>query len=260
VIRKILLLFTIFVSVPALAETSPPAGWSIAVGAGMRAGPRDEIGADFQVRPEPIFDIDWNNRFFLSSTDGIGWNFAGPGKLRFGVFGFYTEGRRQIAQTRALGLNSFGGEVQGGLFAEYTATPFGKAVPLAFGGRVSRDITSRPGNYAELYIANSTDLTWFLSQDVRLALHATDGTVARRIFGVSPRASAMTGLPLFTPDAGPKDLTLQYALTLGISEHWGVVGAVELRTLLDDARESPFVRTRGRADQAAFHLGLVRKF
>lgn len=256
-----LLVPALLLAVPARAAAPEQAGWSVALGAGLRAGPRDEIGTGFRVRPEPIFDIDWDNRFFASSTDGVGWNFGGPGPLRFGVFGFYTEGRRQIAQTRALGLNSFGGEIQGGLFAEYTATPFGKSVPLAFGARLSRDITgSHPGNYAELYVANETELTYFLSQNVRLALHATDGTVARRIFGVSQRAATLTGLRPFTPDAGPKDVTLQYALTLGLAEDLGLVGAVELRTLLDDARESPFVRSRGRKDQAAFHLGLVKKF
>ena len=64
-------------------------------------------------------------------------------------------------------------------------------------------------------------------------------------FGVTPAESAETGLPVFSPKAGWKDVSPALAAEYKFSDHWSTVASVQYVYLLNDAYVSPVPRTRG---------------
>lgn len=87
---------------------------------------------------------------------------------------------------------------------------------------------------------------------------------ARTYFGVTPAGSVASGLPVFTPRAGWKDVTFS---TLGMVSITGdltgglqLMGGVSYRRLLNDAAASPVTSQAGSADQWTGLAGLAYTF
>ncbi|MGD8326993.1 MAG: MipA/OmpV family protein, partial [Sphingomonadales bacterium] len=72
--------------------------------------------------------------------------------------------------------------------------------------------------------------------------------------------SANTGLAIYTPGGGFRDVTLRGVARYDLSEHWRISGILQLSRLVGDAQDSPLVQERGSADQALVGAALFYKF
>jgi MipA family protein len=96
------------------------------------------------------------------------------------------------------------------------------------------------------------------------ATHA-DGNYTRSEFGVTAAGATASGLPVFTPSGGWKDvganLILAYDLSGDVRDGgWSLFGLTSYSRLLEDAARSPIVRLRGDRDQWFLAAGLAYTF
>ncbi|MCW4462196.1 MipA/OmpV family protein [Sphingomonas sp. BT-65] len=87
---------------------------------------------------------------------------------------------------------------------------------------------------------------------------------ARTYFGVTPAGSVASGLPVFTPEGGQKDITVgglfTYALTGDLTKGLALVTGVSYRKLLGDFADSPIVAIAGSRHNWTFGAGLALTF
>ena len=79
-------------------------------------------------------------------------------------------------------------------------------------------------------------------------------------FGVTEASSLTSGLPIFDPNAGFKDIQLDVFGILSFSERYGIFGRFGYSRLIGDAADSPIVRQAGNADQIFLGTGLFWNF
>jgi outer membrane protein len=63
-------------------------------------------------------------------------------------------------------------------------------------------------------------------------------------FGVTPEQSARSGLPVYEPHLGLRDLSLALALKAELGHHWVVIGGPGYTRMLGPAARSPLVQRR----------------
>lgn len=87
---------------------------------------------------------------------------------------------------------------------------------------------------------------------------------ARTYFGVTPAGSVASGLPVFTPEGGQKDITFgglfTYALTGDLTKGLALVTGVTYKKLLGDFADSPLVAIAGSRHNWTFGAGLALTF
>ncbi|WP_423606532.1 MipA/OmpV family protein [Sphingomonas sp. MS122] len=87
---------------------------------------------------------------------------------------------------------------------------------------------------------------------------------ARTYFGVTPAGSVASGLPVFTPEGGQKDITFgglfTYALTGDLTKGLALVSGFTYKKLLGDFADSPLVSIAGSRHNWTFGAGLALTF
>lgn len=96
------------------------------------------------------------------------------------------------------------------------------------------------------YVLRDRD-KWLLSFGPRLTV--ASGRFARTYFGVTPREAAATGVPAYSPDAGPTAAGAVVGLRRQLSRRWGVLAYAKYDRLLGDAASSPVVDRFGSRNQ-----------
>ncbi|HEY0621746.1 MipA/OmpV family protein [Sphingomonas sp.] len=107
-----------------------------------------------------------------------------------------------------------------------------------------------------------------LSTKALVGLFATAEIVeddyARTYFGVTPAGSAASGLPVFTPKGGQKNIAFggmfTYALTGDLTKGLALVTGFNYSKLLGDFADSPLVSIAGSRHQWTFGAGLALTF
>jgi MipA family protein len=84
-------------------------------------------------------------------------------------------------------------------------------------------------------------------------------TYAGSFFGVTPAASAASGLAAFDTGSGLKDVGLTLIGNYEVTETWSVTGIAGYTRLLGDAAASPIVSERGSPNQLFGGLGISYK-
>lgn len=94
---------------------------------------------------------------------------------------------------------------------------------------------------------------------VRIGTTIASQDFMQTYFGVTPVQSrnSRAGLPVFTPDAGVKDVFIAVGGSLGLGERWLLKGGARYGRLLGDAADSPIVETE---NQLSGTVGLGYRF
>ncbi len=124
------------------------------------------------------------------------------------------------------------------------------------------DFLTDIGNEHDGYTISGNVRGWYpLSQmfDAGLGftmVYASDNYM-KTYFGVSPKDSARSGLPVFDADSGVKDIRINPVLVMHLNTNWHVAAGIQYRRLLGDADDSPVVDKRGSSNQWISGLGLA---
>lgn len=173
-------------------------------------------------------------------------------RLEFGPLAGYRFGRDEDDASRLRGLGDIDGGLVVGGFAAYRRGPFAVAASYHHqatgndtGGlvRIAAEYISRP--YAGLKL--TTDVgTNYASDDYMTSF-----------FGVGAPQSLASGLPVYRPSDGFKDVYAGVTAAIDLDEHWSLMLIGRYAHLIGDAADSPIVESES---QLFGGLGVAYKF
>lgn len=272
---------------PATAESAPAPGATqeqaeaaeegrarLTIGAGVAWIPDYEGSDDKRFTPLPAangtvagmsFTLLGNRASLdlIPDREGQGWNFQlGP----VAVLNLNRTNRDAIEdpRVRALGEIDTAVEVGGyvgigktGLIHDYDT--------LSISASYRHDVT---GIHKTGIITPSINYTTPLSTKALVGVFASAEIVqdryARTYFGVTPAGSVASGLPVFTPDGGQKDISFgglfTYALTGNLTKGLALVTGFNYRKLVNDFADSPLVSIAGNRHNWTVGAGLALTF
>jgi outer membrane protein len=212
-----------------------------------------------RIGPFPYVDIRglFDDRVFVSITNGIGLKVLNDGPVKAGVTVNYSGGRTSSDDPRLKGLPDVGGAAQAGGFITCSFRPF------AFEAQVGRRLGSKPGTTVQLdgsvsaallpqfHVSLSADLTW------------ADSGYQKTFFGVTAAEAAQAtskGNPLtaYTPGSGLTMASLTAAAVFQLREDWELIARISLQDLVGTpARNSPLTQ---RTFQTVLAFGAIYNF
>lgn len=180
---------------------------------------------------------------------------VGGGNLRFGPTVSVDFGREQDRSPDLRGLGDVDTSLEVGAFVAYTQGP------MRLRARARHDIIDGHGGGTLRFDAAYTILQ---AAPVALGVNVTStwatGNYMRSYFGVTPAQSAASGLAVYDPGSGFKDVGAEVNANYIFASQWAVVANVGYKRLIGGAADSPLVRQRGSANQLAFQTFLVYSF
>lgn len=212
------------------------------------------IAVSFRYRD--LIEIDNNeikvtalSRLFGTSTN------VGGGKFRFGPLLSVDFGRKAKHSNDLTGLGNVGTSIELGAFVGYAYGPVRARL------KARHDVAS--GHSGALVKA---DMSLALYRDERLSIGSNLSTTwasskyMSSNFGINTAQSVASGLAVFAPGSGIRDVSLSAGGSYTITPQISVIANAGYSRLLDGAKKSPLVRLRGSADQFSLSSYLVYSF
>lgn len=240
-------------SLPAAAQNFEQSDFKIFLGAGAFVTP-DYLGSDeSELALSPDVEVTWQDRFFLSSRDGLGVYMMNSPGILFGV-GLSPEwGRDEDSNSRLTGLGDVDPGINVNIFADVPVRPFilHAGVQQEFAGGHGGTLI----NGAVSYTQPVTD---------QLAFTLTPSTTwaskeyLRSYYGVNAAQSSASGYAV-NPinEDGFRDVSLGGKINYAVTPNWNVYGAATWMHLMGDAADSAITRDE---DQFFFGAGLGWRF
>jgi len=188
-----------------------------------------------------------------SSETGLTGPLYRTSKFAFGFGASINRGRTVAEEDAQLGLKDVRGTILGRMRIRYNFTPDFALTALLVG-----DLLGRQGGL-ELPIG----LGWrrllrpglLLSTDIGMTFASAKSLDNN--YGIGPREQAASGLPLYQPHAGLREVAGSIGLVGEPSEHWVWVARLSLVKLVGPAADSPIVR---QSYQPALLIGAAYRF
>lgn len=225
--------------------------WMINLGAGGVYAPDYEGSDRNRARAFPFVRIAYKDVFEFNGRElRVPLMHTRDDSFTVGFLGQW-KGRRKESDNRPdlTGLGDIGPAIELGGFVRWQLRY------LWLGMTVAQDVAGAHKGY-EINWAMGTKLP--LTRSLRVTIGA-DATYAsrkymERYFGITQTQYYYSGLPVYSADAGFKDVGVNAGLTLALTEHWSLSGGGRYARLLNDAADSPLVRERGSANQYSSYL------
>lgn len=206
--------------------------------------PGDEPSAYSQIR----------KRVNFRGLDDIRIRVLGGERFQVGAVTGYITKRDQDDGDLLRGL----GDIDGGLVAgAYSAFTFGAfTVDAAILEKVTGDDAGPEYRFG---IETTRQINERTSIGVRVGTTIASQDYMQTYFGVTPAQSrnSRAGLPVFTPDAGVKDVFVAVGGSMDLSDRWLLKAGARYGRLLGDAADSPVIETE---NQVSGTIGLGYRF
>jgi len=235
------------------AEEKTVPGWSVSLGAGAVLSPKFQGAKSTNVTPIPSIDVKYSNIFFVSQSQGIGFNVLRLGGLTVGPLASFDLGRSVSDQRAALhGLHNVPLTIDLGGFARYEFGPYATAQV-----RLLQGIDGHKGAVAKAsFDLNAPPLLntrLFLSAGPQFAYENRD--YAHAFFGITHADSLKSGYKAFSPQ-NAETAGFGASATYRVTEKITTTAFGDYGRLMGDAAKSPLVTGKyGSRDQ--FTTGLV---
>jgi MipA family protein len=210
------------------------------VGAVVISAP-DYMGSDERrVLVLPSIDYQWKNGWFAGLTNGIGYQFASRPDLQFGLRVTADLGRDESRSSALAGMGDINPRPEAGVFFNVLPT---REVFLTSSLRYGAG-NDRNGLQLDLGagVARQLGAQWRAALGV--AATWADADYMQAFFGVTPQQAAASGHAAYGAGSGFRDVRFNASLTHFIDARWSVTGALTVRSLQGDARDSPIVFER----------------
>lgn len=236
---------------PRAEPAPPPRAWDAAVGLALSYGPNHAGAAGSGAGLAPAFHLRWGRwslsdgggsafarRREASPSGGLGVEIGGGPRWRATLSLRQDSGRRESADPGLAGL----GDVRSTLRAR-AALSYRWADGWRLGASWAVDALGRDGGglgelslSREIPFGPQTTLSWSASAGFADARHL------RTWYGVDAAQSARSGLPVYTPGAGWRDLRAGVGLRRDLGHHWVWIAGIGVTHLIGPAADSPIVR------------------
>ena len=237
---------------------------TLKLGIGAGVAPDHEGSDEYRVVPFPSFS--WETDLFTLRTRGPGLEADFVPSKAFGLGPILRDdfGRDDVDDAVVSLLPDVEGSLEAGGFAEI-AFPVGQFVngPVLATARVEATQGLGDDGHGGLEAKGSVGLLVPgepLTVGANLSVTWADEDYMRSFFGVTAAGAAASGLPVYTPDAGIKDVGASLFASYDLTEAWAVTAVASYTRLLGDAADSPIVTQRGSENQFFGGLGFTYTF
>ncbi len=240
-----LAVLTAVAAVPAAAQSgSDPFGlfgdrWQ--VGGLVYVSPKFEGAKSYQVTGFPFVapaGLGDNGIVQIKGADDVRFRVLQFGNLELGPLAGYRFGRDEDDSTRLIGTGDIDGGFVLGAFATYRTGPL--ALSVSYHHQATGDDTGG-------LVRFSAEAVTRLSPTVKLTSsigtnYATDDYMTA-FFGVNAAQHTASGLPVYNPSAGFKDVYIGATAAIDLNDRWTLMLIGRYAHLVGDAADSPIVET-----------------
>lgn len=215
------------------ASAQDPSSDRTVVGVAAIYAPARQGGDDYRLMPFPAIDLKYG-RFFASGRKGVGVTVLDGPAVNIGAAVTYVPGyRRRDAPT---GI----GRLSGGAGARIAADIRAGMVLASLGATkaLSGDVD---GALIDVGLALPIRVSERLSLAPGVSATWADAKYNQAYFGVNPAQSAASGLPIFRPGGGIKDVSASLSASWRLNERASLGATASLSKLVGDAEDSPMV-------------------
>jgi MipA family protein len=188
----------------------------------------------------PSIDYQWKNGWFAGLSNGIGYQLPSRPDLQFGLRVTADLGREESRSSALAGMGDINPRPEVGVFFNLLPTP---EVFLTSSLRYGAG-NDRNGLQIDLGAGYARQLGAQWRAVVGVAATWVNADYMQAFFGVTPQQAASSGYAAYSAGSGFRDLRLNASLTYFIDARWSVTGALTVRSLQGDARDSPIVFER----------------
>ncbi len=229
--------------------------WDITLGGGVFYGPTYEGADSLRPTPIPYFDFEWNNRFSLSSDDGLHFAFVKWKDLSFGLAGNLRLPRKPSDDSALHHLSRVGWAVEAGGYIDYN--PPGFDISL----EARHDIAGgHGGTVVEFNARGQLPIGKAAYVEFGPNLNWASKNYMQSYFGITPSQSARSGFNVFRPGGGFKDVGFTVDGGYKINPYWRLLVEATYSRLLDTVTDSPLIREKGDPNQYSFSVVLAYHF
>lgn len=217
--------------------------WRTVVGAAVEVQPVYNGSAAYRVEGGPAVNVQYRDIAFVSTGDGLGYNFLRGRNYQAGIALAYDLGR-QVGddRTNLRGLDDISPAPVVKLFGSYVLS---KRFPLVLRVAVRQFAGGAHGTMADLgfYLplpGSSQRFVMFAGPSITLADH-------RRIqgeFGITPAQARASGHPVFDPHGGTYAAGVGFSATKFLNDHWLINLDSAISQLRGSPAESPLTERR----------------
>lgn len=242
---------------PERGKPAPKDGWEVSVGAGAIYTPQYFGDDEYALNLVPSIRVKYEDKFFASVENGIGYNLIDTGTFRAGPLAQIIFSRDEDRggpfrisgddTTDLIGLGDVDTGVEVGGFAEFD-----------FGGvtsslKVGKAISAHEGFVAELGVSYKGRLQFNgppLIYSIGPRLNFGDADYTNTYFGVTQAQALASGLPEYEADGGITSYGLSATAILPLTRKSAMTFIANYSRLTGDVADAPLVQQRGSEDQA----------
>lgn len=223
--------------------------WSGFVGAGVQSGP-EYLGAnDNETRFLPVVDIEFRQRYFLSTQRGIGFYMFRDNRFALATMVNMDWGRDQGDNPRLRGLGDLDPTPQLGFDMKWYVNKW-----LSFDADAYQALSSggHDGLYGDVGFGVHTPIAKDFMFRADTGIRWASDSYMSHVFGVNATQSAASGLRAFNPDSGVMAWQFGAALDFNLNPHWVVSPTFRYVGLMNGAKDSPITQ-----DDGQYYAGLM---
>ena len=265
ILKSTILIFVIAFPINATAqygkEKPVKEGWSITVGSGAIYAPSYLGDDDYRLSAVPSIRFSYEDKFFASVQEGIGYNVFKDQNWRIGPIVRYDFGRDEDKggafnvggsdTNDLLGLGDVDGTVELGSFIEYNLRPISAKLEVlrGLGGHEGLVANASLSFKAGARLMGKT-VIYSLGPNIKIV----DSDYNQTYFGVNATQSAASGLAQYNADAGILSYGFGGTAIIPMDENVSMVIFANYKRLGDEAADSSLVSQRGSANQGTMGL------
>jgi len=214
------------------------------LGAAADLAPIYDGARDYRVKGGPVINIHYKDIAFLSTGEGLGYNFLRGDHYQFGVAMAYDLGRKERDDlTNLHGMGDIGAAPVAKIFGSYVLS---KKFPLILRVDARQFIGGAEGAVGDAGVymplpGSSKTFVMFAGPSITLATHH----YLQTMYGVSPEQSLASGHPPYEiPHAGTSAVGVGFSATKFVTSHWLLNIDAAVSQIRGTPAQSPIVESR----------------
>jgi outer membrane scaffolding protein for murein synthesis (MipA/OmpV family) len=217
--------------------------WRVVLGAAAEVQPVYDGARAYSLLGGPVINIQYRDVAFISTGEGLGYNFLRGDHYRVGVAVTYDLGRRVKSDyTNLHGMGDVTPAPAAKLFASYVLS---RKFPLILRADARQLLGGANGAVGDVGVymplpGSSKRFVMFAGPSITLATHRH----LQSEYGVSPAQSLASGHPAFHPHPGTVAVGVGFSATRFIGKHWLLNLDAAINRLRGSADSSPVTERR----------------
>jgi outer membrane scaffolding protein for murein synthesis (MipA/OmpV family) len=193
--------------------------WRVILGTAAEVQPVYDGSRAFRFQGGPVINVRYRDAAFVSTGEGLGYNFLRGDHYQFGVAVAYDFGRRVSDDyTNLRGMGDISPAPVAKLFGTYVLS---KKFPLILRVDARQFVGGADGAIGDVGIymplpGSSKKFVMFAGPSITFATHH----YLQSEFGVTPEQSLASGHPVFDPHAGEDAVGVGFSATRFLNAHW----------------------------------------